>query len=340
MASERRPVAVQATAPVRVCDAGGWTDTWFAKRGQVCNVAVGPAVTVSAAMAADGVVAVELPALGDAYSYVRSDVRGRAPGRHRLLEAAVEHLAPAGAGLRLRIEATVPPGSGLGTSAAVLVATAAALRALRGTPVEPAALAAEAHRLETVDAGREAGVQDHFAAALGGASLLSIGRYPFVSARSLVVPPATLTDLGRRLVTVYLGVPHASADVHRAVIAALAGTDGERRLRPLREAAAAAAGALEAGDLDGYGAALIANTEAQAQLHPEVVGHRARAVIELARDHSAPGWKVNGAGGDGGSVTVLAPEPPERLRAALAAVPDLELLELAPVAEGVRVEAD
>jgi D-glycero-alpha-D-manno-heptose-7-phosphate kinase len=35
------------------------------------------------------------------------------------------------------------------------------------------------------------------------------------------------------------------------------------------------------------------------------VGMEASRVIEVAAAHGAIGWKVNGAGGDGGSVTVL-----------------------------------
>ena len=34
----------------------------------------------------------------------------------------------------------------------------------------------------------------------------------------------------------------------------------------------------------------------------------ARRVIEIAKAHGALGWKVNGAGGDGGSLTILAQE--------------------------------
>jgi len=50
---------------------------------------------------------------------------------------------------------------------------------------------------------------------------------------------------------------------------------------------------------------MIANTEAQRSLHPDLVGADARRVIEFAARHGAVGWKVNGAGGDGGSVTIL-----------------------------------
>jgi len=58
-------------------------------------------------------------------------------------------------------------------------------------------------------------------------------------------------------------------------------------------------------DLDAFGGAMIANTEAQRSLHPTLVGEDADRVIGLAAAHGAIGWKVNGAGGDGGSVTVL-----------------------------------
>ena len=47
------------------------------------------------------------------------------------------------------------------------------------------------------------------------------------------------------------------------------------------------------------------NTATQATLHPELVHADAWRVIEIAGAHGAAGWKVNGAGGDGGSITLL-----------------------------------
>jgi D-glycero-alpha-D-manno-heptose-7-phosphate kinase len=73
----------------------------------------------------------------------------------------------------------------------------------------------------------------------------------------------------------------------------------------LRDAAVAARDAVLARDLDAFGQAMIANTEAQGSLHPGLVGVDARRVIDFAAAQGAVGWKVNGAGGDGGSVTIL-----------------------------------
>ena len=41
--SEARPArVVNSVAPIRVCDNGGWTDTWFARRGAIFNIGVYP----------------------------------------------------------------------------------------------------------------------------------------------------------------------------------------------------------------------------------------------------------------------------------------------------------
>jgi len=34
--NQRRPLRIiNAVAPIRVCDNGGWTDTWFAQHGKI-----------------------------------------------------------------------------------------------------------------------------------------------------------------------------------------------------------------------------------------------------------------------------------------------------------------
>jgi D-glycero-alpha-D-manno-heptose-7-phosphate kinase len=53
------------------------------------------------------------------------------------------------------------------------------------------------------------------------------------------------------------------------------------------------------------GRAMIENTKAQGRLHPDLISRDAQRVIEIAREHDALGWKVNGASGEGGSVTIL-----------------------------------
>ena len=37
---------IRATAPLRINDIGGWTDTWFSGEGKVLNLAMSPPVEV------------------------------------------------------------------------------------------------------------------------------------------------------------------------------------------------------------------------------------------------------------------------------------------------------
>ena len=59
------------------------------------------------------------------------------------------------------------------------------------------------------------------------------------------------------------------------------------------------------GDFVALGRAMIANTDAQANLHSALIGADHRRILEIAAAYDAIGWKVNGAGGAGGSVTLL-----------------------------------
>lgn len=340
-----------ATAPVRVADVGGWTDTWFGSPGQVCSLGVGPGVTVEAMLVAATLEADRLPvrigapAVGEDYRCGPSPDHGwrrPVPGRHPLLEHAVASVLedawlPDEASVEVRISSAVPVGASLGTSASVVVAVLGALDALLGRQRSTADLAAAAHEVETIRAGRESGVADQWAAAFGGCALLAIGPYPTVRRRVVELGPAFGPGLGNRMVTVAFG-PHDSSAVHTEVIDAMVGCGGpvhdlaRTSLGRLAALAGDAATAVRAGDVDGWAEVLMESTEVQARLHPGLVGPAHQAAIDAASATGAVGWKVNGAGGGGGSLTAVSrPGGTASLRAALAeAVPNSQVLDLCP----------
>jgi D-glycero-alpha-D-manno-heptose-7-phosphate kinase len=300
---------IRSEAPVRVCDNGGWTDTWFARHGKVFNVAVSPVAEVEIAVrerrAFAPRVLLDVVNYGDRYALGAAE----APeGRHPLLEAALQRAGvPADLSLEVRLFSEAPPGASLGTSAAVAVALVGALEALHGRAVLPAEAARAAHSIEVDRLKRQSGIQDQLASAHGGFIFIDMHAYPQATVERLPVAREVAEDLEQRLVLVYLGRSHDSSAVHEKVIRQLADAGPEDpRLQALRQAAQDSRSALLAGDLRALGRAMIANTEAQARLHPELVGRDARCVIEIARAHEAAGYKVNGAGGEGGSLTVLA----------------------------------
>ena len=273
---------VRVSVPVRICDFGGWTDTWFGGPGRVVNLAVRPGITVA----------------------LRAGPDGASPDR--LVQAALAMLPPPSA-VSVDIEASVPAGCGAGTSAAVAVALLAALAIARDEERTPLELASLAHRLEVEMLGNESGVQDQLSAALGGINFIAIDAYPEAVAHRLPAWP----ELDNHLTLLYLGRAHDSSAVHRDVIEhatpARAGA-----LADLRTAADAAKAAIVAQDLDAFGDAMIANTDAQRALHAELIGADATRAIECARASGALGWKVNGAGGEGGSITLLSTDAPAK----------------------------
>ena len=311
---------MRASAPIRICDAGGWTDTWFAERGLVVSVAVEPRAYATVARRARTDerprVVIDAPDVGAVIGFDLDDP----PGTHPLLEQSVLAVGvPDNATVDIAVECAAPPGASTGTSAAVTVALLGALDgALAGGRRTAAEIAALAHHVETERAGRQAGVQDQLASAHGGISQIEIDAYPHAVVTPLPLPPAWLARLQASIVTVFLGVSHVSSDVHRTVIAELEGEGPDApRLERLRVCAADARDALVAQDLDAYAAALRRNTDAQAALHPGIVDATAQELIDLAQDAGAIGWKVNGAGGPGGSVVVLCPPDRPAVRRAI-----------------------
>lgn len=315
---------VTAVAPIRIADCGGWTDTWFARRGRVLNVAVRPCaeVQVTAFPAGDGrpPVVINADDFGDRYAPAASP--SGTWDKHPLLEAAIEHLPPPpGVAIEVSVACDVPAGASTGTSAAVTVALLGALDRVRRGHSTRAEIAREAHRVETDRLGRQSGIQDQICSAMGGINDIEMTEYPAAAVRRIAPPAAVAWELERRLALVVLGRGHSSSDIHERVIARLQGLGPDcPELADLRQAASRAIEAIERGDLEALGAAMSENTEAQRRLHPDLVCLDAERVIAIAREHGAAGWKVNGAGGDGGSLTLLGPASLDARRAMLRAV--------------------
>lgn len=309
---------VRASAPARICDNGGWTDTWFAGHGSVFHIAVEPRVHVELTTFVRSPerahVVIEAKAFGDRYA--PTGIATKAWGRHPLLEATIAEVGvPDDLAIEIVIDSDMPHGASTGTSAAACVALVAALDALGPNQRSPLDIARAAWRVETEQLGLQSGVQDQLAAAFGGINLVDIHSHPDATVDQLAVPAEVLTALQQQLVLVYLGRPHRSSQVHEAVIAALEGEGPNApRLEALRRTAGPSRDAVLAGDLAALGRTMVDNTEAQRALHHDLVSPAAEQIIEIGRRHDVLGHKVNGAGGDGGSVTLLTNSEPAAAR--------------------------
>lgn len=333
-----RPLRIiNSCAPVRICDIGGWTDTWFAKYGSVLNLSVYPFVHVQLFVYPPEAGKPDITVFAENYNERFQLEAGKVPlaGEHALLKAAISYMGlPADMAVELHIYSEMPPGASTGTSASVSIALIGALDLLRPERMTPYEIACAAHGVETKMLGLQCGVQDQLASAYGGINLIEITDYPRAAVSPVRVSDGVWWELERRLMLVYLGSAHVSSDVHRQVIANFeqSGAD-DPRLAGLRRAAHRAKNALLRGDFGAFAEAMKVNTELQKQMHEDIFGDKARTVVETAVRCGALGYKLNGAGGNGGSITLLFGESSHEKRlfqdALSAVLPDARIIPVA-----------
>lgn len=305
----RTPLRViNSVAPIRIVDNGGWTDTWFAGHGRIFNIGIYPyaevQVEVFPADTAPERVMIRAENYGDRYAMTPE--KG-VWDKHPLLEAAIHYMnVPRELALEVTIYSEAPVGASTGTSAAVSVALIGALDRLTPGRMTPHEVAQVAHHVEMEMLHLQCGIQDQLCSAYGGINFIEMRQFPWATVSQIQVPNSTWWELERRLVLIFLGRSHDSAEIHRKVITELEheGPDSPR-LEALRGTAALSRDAVYEGNFAAFGRAMVVNTEAQTHLHPDLVSADALKVIDIARRHGALGWKVNGAGGPGGSVTIL-----------------------------------
>jgi len=185
----------------------------------------------------------------------------------------------------------------------------------------PHEVAYAAQAVETKMLGLQCGIQDQLASAYGGINYIDMHQYPYSSVSQIQVPNSIWWELERRLVLIYLGSSHDSSSVHEKVIKELEDAGPEcQQIVDLRKTAPRSRDAVYAGDFQVLGQAMIDNTEAQARLNTHLVSDAAHQIIDIAKHYNALGWKVNGAGGDGGSLMLLCSPLSHEKRAMIQAI--------------------
>ena len=302
-------MTIRATAPVRINDLGGWTDTWFAGEGRVLNLAVSPLSEV-------GILVFENPTkkrervqiFAENFRLTYSMDPDEPDYRHHgILQGVVNSLpVPEDRELHISVHSSVPAGSSTGSSASVCVALLGALDLLTPGRLSPEEIVSLAHKVETEKLKLQSGIQDQICAAHGGVCFIDMHEYPQASVTPVGLDESTLEELDERLSLIYMGSSHSSSALHEGVIAFLEEQgSGYAAIRRLAELPEAGRKHLIEGDLESYGEVMIRNNELQRTLHKDLISAEADAVIAVAKKHGAAGWKVNGAGGQGGSLTVL-----------------------------------
>jgi galactokinase len=325
----RRPPAVIAAAPGRINLIGEHTDY---NGGFVLPTAISLGTRVELAPRADNLVRAWSASTGDvqplAYS-LGAETRGR--GWLDYVQGVTSIFSLEGLrldGFDLRIQSTLPLGSGLASSAALEVSLLRGLREVFGIPIDDIQLALLGQRAEREFVGANVGIMDQLVASLGDE-----GQALFVDTRSLAYEKLPLPE-GCELVVIDSGVSHANVSGHynarRAECERACALLGVSRLRDIapsdlgnlkklpeplerrvrhvmteNERVLSAVDAICVGDLERLGSLFYASHESL-RLDYEVSIQELDLLVALARaEASVYGARLTGAG-FGGSVLVLA----------------------------------
>ncbi len=207
------------------------------------------------------------------------------------------------------ITATQMPsrGTGIGSSSSCVVGALNALHAWRGDRVGPRQLAREAVRIEREILQEPGGIQDQYAVAYGGLSLITVERNGGVSVQSLSLDHDGLEELNRQLLLFYTGVERSSATIHARQTSAVG--DHLDEYRRMRELALETVGAIEKLDYGQLGRIMDENWSLKCRLTDGISSPEIDRWYSLAKREGALGGKILGAGG-GGFLFLLA--PPEK----------------------------
>jgi len=293
---------IYSRAPVRICDIGGWTDTWFYPNGAVFNFCVDLYNYVMIKENDSNQIQIHSENLNlttqiKNYNDIEFD------GKLDLLKAVIKKMKIEG-GMDINIRSELPPGCGTGTSASVCVALIGALFTYLEEPIDPLRVAALAHSVEVEELKLESGVQDQYAAALGGLNFMEI-MYPSVKITPININKRRQFEIENSLILLVFD-SRSSSDMHNAVIENYRKGDKvvKESLDVLKNCAYKMKDAI-AKNLETMGETMYQNWDAQKRLHPLMTNKLILKAEKIAQQCDALGFKCNGAGG-GGSATILA----------------------------------
>ena len=195
---------IHAKAPLRVSFAGGGTDVPpFPEQegGLVLSATINRYAYGALAPRADNQIGLESVDFGLSLNYP-ADEEIVFDGRLDLAKAAIRKLGRGGYDLFLHSNA--PPGSGLGSSSAVMVALIGLLKEFHGQPLTDYEVAQMAFDLERKDLGIQGGLQDQYAATFGGFNLIEF-EADRVIVNPLRISPDVVHELEHNMLLCYTG---------------------------------------------------------------------------------------------------------------------------------------
>lgn len=317
--------AVRARAPLRLGFAGGGTDVspfCDVYGGVVLNATISRYASVTMRPRTDGRLVLHAADLQQAWE---GEALPQVPigDRLSLLKGVYNRIVREftdGEPLSLTITTHTdsPPGSGLGTSSALVVTLVQAFREMLDLPLGTYEIARLAFEIERQDLELAGGRQDQYAAAFGGVNFMEFGAEDRVLVNPLRIDRRTLSEFESSLVLYFTGVSRDSASIidQQSRNIAENNSDAVEAMKLLREDGYAMKEALLRGDLHRFASVMGESWQHKRRSAKGVANPLIDEIYDLAMTSGALGGKISGAGGGGFMIFMVEPtRRPDLMRA-------------------------
>lgn len=295
--------AIRAKAPLRISFAGGGTDVPpYPERegGCVLNATIDNYAWGSLRPRDDGRIKIESVDLGIMFDCPVEDEL-ELNGQLDLVKATIRRLqAQNSKGFEVFLHSDAPPGSGLGSSSALVVGLVGLVKEFKNMPLTEHEIADIAYLIERKDLQIKGGHQDQYASSFGGFNFIE-----FYADRVIVNPlrihQDTVNELEHNLLLCYTGTTRRSDRIiedqtKRFEDKEYATLQG---LRQQKQLAIEMKNALLRRQLDDFGDLLHSAWESKKNISPKISTDAIDEMYEAARKNGALGGKITGAGGGG-----------------------------------------
>jgi D-glycero-alpha-D-manno-heptose-7-phosphate kinase len=316
-----RHTTIRARVPLRLGLAGGGTDLspyCDQHGGAVLNTTIDRYAYAFIEPSADGRVHFVAPDLEITESFAPdlAELSHRRLGLHA--GVARRMLTQFGGGsmqpMRITSYVDAPPGSGLGSSSALVVALVEAFAALLAAPLGPYDIARLAFEVERIDLGLAGGRQDQYAATFGGTNFIEFHAGDRVIVNPLRVPHAVLNELETSMVVCFTGVSRRSEAIiveqQRGMSEQTAGRQATcviDSLHQLKRDAVEMKEALLRGEIPRMAEILNRSWQAKKRTASGISTSHIETLYDHAFANGAIGGKVSGAGGGGFMMFIVPP---------------------------------
>lgn len=294
---------IRVKAPLRISFAGGGTDVDpfpATQGGCVLNATIDRFAWGSLTSRPDGKIQVQSVDM-DLLLKFTVDTALQFDGKLDLAKAAIHRLgAQKTSGFDIFLKSEAPPGSGLGSSSAMIVALVALLKNFMNIPTTEYEIAETAYVLERQDLNIKGGYQDQYASTFGGFNFIEFhGDHVIVN--PLRIARDVINELEHNLLLCYTGITRRSDGIIADQTARLESTEAGtvEGLQKQKELAIEMKNLLLRGRLEDFGDLLHTAWQYKKQLSPKITNSQIDEIYSEAQKAGAIGGKITGAGGGG-----------------------------------------